>query len=150
MHDVLVVEDQPNVANAIVRAVARHAPAARAASVRDALRMAREPERTWMAAIVDVGLPDGCGIDLARRLRELLGVQVLVVTGRDQRTLANDAQAIGAHFAFKPVGTRDIDTFMQRVIRDQPDRRVIHALDALVEQWELSARETELVRLRLA
>lgn len=147
---VLVVDDEERVASSVVRAASRHAPAFRAASLHEALAMSRMPGKKWIAAIVDVGLPDGSGLDLVRRLREHLpGLPVLVMTGREERHIANEAQAGGAYFAFKPIGIADVDAFMRRVITALPRSKVAAALDALARSADLSIRETEILELTL-
>lgn len=145
----LIVDDDGLAARAIHRVVSRHAPTVvthRMSAALDAVRR-REPT-SWAAAIVDIGLPDGSGIELTRVLRMLVpGLPVLVITGADTRESANDALEAGAQFAYKPMPMRALDAFVEQAIEGRPDSRVEAAVRALARQRALSDRETHLVRL---
>lgn len=82
-HEVLIVEDDEAIASAIARTLLRegYAPqtAGTIAAARDALAASR-----WRAVILDLGLPDGDGLDIARDLRGDVETPVLVVTARDE------------------------------------------------------------------
>lgn len=151
MNPVLVVEDNESVADAIGRAVERHLPMRRARGVRDALRLTREPGVTFQAAIIDVGLADGNGFDLARSLRRMQpDLPLLIITGQITPDVANQAQLAGAHFAYKPLNITDIDAFLLRALSDAPEARLQRAIDALAEATELSPREADIVRMTVA
>ena len=147
---VLLVEDNQRVAESIARALTRHAEVRRVATIREALSELRATGREWLAAVVDIGLPDGSGLDLARRLlSDPYRLPTLVITGAEERHLANDAHASGAQFAFKPVRVADVDAFMCRVLENRPTVRIAAALDALAVSAELSPREKEILRLAI-
>lgn len=80
---VLVVEDDDRVARGLIRALQRHGyRVLRAASVAEALeRIDEEPPDV---ALVDMGLPDGDGGDVLRRLRDLPATATIVVTARGE------------------------------------------------------------------
>jgi len=142
---VLIVEDDVLVASALSRAVARHSVVQTVGTVRDALEILQRP-RHWLAAIVDVGLPDGTGMEVASRLLSPeLHVPTLVLTGRSDHRLANEAQALGAQFLFKPVSLDEIDGFLERVMANDPKTRIGASLDALASAAGLTAREREIV-----
>ena len=63
----LLVEDEPLVAEAIARALCGHVGVVIATTAAEALALDRAAETGWAGAIVDVRLPDGSGLDLARR-----------------------------------------------------------------------------------
>lgn len=148
---VLVVEDDDAVAGALRRAAERHAQTRRARGLSQALAVLREPGTELRAAIIDVGLVDGSGLDLARSLRRKHpSVPLLVITGQDTRALANEAQLAGAHFAYKPITSTDVDAFLFRALAEAPDARLASALSALAAQAGLSEREAELVERTLA
>jgi len=150
MDHVLLVEDSHSVAASLTRALARYAPVRRATCIREGLAELRVPERRWLAAIVDIGLPDGSGLDLARRLvGDPHRMPTLVITGAEERHLANDAHASGAHFVFKPVRLADVEAFMDRVYGAQPTARVAAALEKYAADANLSVREREIVQLAI-
>lgn len=80
---VLIVEDDEAIATAIARALAREdyetAIAGTVADAREALARA-----SWRAVILDLGLPDGDGLQIARQLSGDTTTPVLVVTARDE------------------------------------------------------------------
>lgn len=80
---VLVVEDDDRVARGLVRALLRQGyRVIRAASVAEALEhLADQPPDI---ALVDMGLPDGSGGEVLRRLRDLPATATIVVTARGE------------------------------------------------------------------
>src|ERR1700691_6281483 len=64
----LLLEDEPNVAETLIE---RLSAAGFAVTRADSLASARRAiaENTFQLAVLDVGLPDGSGFDLARQLR---------------------------------------------------------------------------------
>ncbi len=105
---VLVVEDEPQMRR-FLRAclTSRGYRMVEAASVREAEQLAtsHNPE----VVLLDLGLPDGDGIDLARRLREWTRVPVIVVSARgreEDKVLALDAGA--DDYLTKPFGVNEL------------------------------------------
>ncbi|GAA1929454.1 response regulator transcription factor [Nocardioides hwasunensis] len=80
---VLVVEDDDRVARGLIRALLRHGyRVLRAASVAEALELIDEESPD--VALVDMGLPDGDGGDVVRRLRDQPATATIVVTARGE------------------------------------------------------------------
>ncbi len=80
---VLVVEDDDRVARGLLRALLRQGyRVVRAASVAEALE--HLSEQAPDIALVDMGLPDGSGGDVLRRLRDLPATATIVVTARGE------------------------------------------------------------------
>src|SRR5687768_7779730 len=109
----LVVEDDPLVADSVKRVLERHG----SVEVVGTLGAAREtlgritPER---CLIIDVGLPDGSGLDLLDEHRDLLDrVDVLVLTGMVEPELVNRAATMGAHLALKPISGAMLSDFVR-------------------------------------
>jgi two-component system, NarL family, nitrate/nitrite response regulator NarL len=144
----LVVEDDPAVAEAIARVVAMRVRAQTASRGDAAFALVSDVTTGWLGAIVDVGLPDGDGIELTKRLRAVRpNLPVLVLTGRDERRLANDAVRAGAQFAFKPLGADEINAFIATAIAAHPDSRLDQALGEYALAKKLTSRETEILRM---
>ena len=79
----LVVEDDPLIAQAVVEALAADGHDTRAAGT---IAHARSLAREWEPDVVvlDLGLPDGDGVDLCRSLRaQAAQVRIVVLTARD-------------------------------------------------------------------
>lgn len=115
---ILVVEDDAPCAQTLARllgalcAVTLAATAAAAASLMNAER--------WLAVLLDVGLPDGDGLDLLAVAREAgFAGAVLVLTGFEVGHVANRAFDLGAELAIKPVDAGRITGWARRVT--QPD-----------------------------
>ncbi len=79
---VLIVEDDDEIAGALSRTLTRegYEPSC-AASVAGALQ--RIAAEHWDAIILDLGLPDGDGLDIAREVRASSETPILMVTARD-------------------------------------------------------------------
>jgi two-component system response regulator PilR (NtrC family) len=77
---ILIVEDDPHVAQALCRVLSRSGYAVEwAADARTALR---ELDRTPAVALIDLNLPDGNGVDLAHALRARYpDLPMLLITG---------------------------------------------------------------------
>jgi DNA-binding NarL/FixJ family response regulator len=103
-----------------------------------------------LAAIVDVTLPDGSGLDVIDRVRrQRERIPVLVVTGRSDREVANAAFERDALVVVKPVEPRLILQFVERarVSRTARDARIEAAVMAWQRDHSLTKREAELLRL---
>lgn len=103
---------------------------------------------SWIGVIIDVGLPDGCGLELARTLLALVpGLPVLVITGADTRAAANAAVEAGAQFAFKPLTRKTLQAFVGDALASRRRGRLDAVLARLRRARDLGDRETELVEL---
>jgi len=94
---VLIVEDHPMVAERFARVLPQEdglEVVGIAASAAEGLRRARTGRPHVM--VVDQGLPDGSGTDLAQQLRtELPGTAVVIVSALDEEAVVADAVAAG-------------------------------------------------------
>jgi two-component system, OmpR family, KDP operon response regulator KdpE len=114
---VLVVDDEPQIVRAL-KVVLREAgfEAVPAESVSEALDLAavRPPE----AAIVDLVLPDGDGIDLTRRLREWSAMPILVLSAVGEEEQKVRALEAGADdYITKPFGNRELVARLNAALR---------------------------------
>ncbi len=149
MPTILLVEDDAALADRLAEVASRHGRPVPVPTI-EAARRALPGSDDWLGAIVDVGLPDGSGIELVAELRAApLRLPVLVMTGRDERQLANDAQIAGAQFAFKPIGVRELDAFLVRAAADRPSARIREAFEAAACDAKWTARERQIVRFAL-
>jgi two-component system, OmpR family, KDP operon response regulator KdpE len=114
---VLVVDDEPQIVRAL-KVVLREAgfDAAAAETAAEALDAAavRPPE----AAIVDLVLPDGDGIELTRRLREWSEMPILVLSALGEESQKVRALEAGADdYVTKPFGTRELIARLHAALR---------------------------------
>ncbi|HEY1319027.1 MAG TPA: response regulator transcription factor [Streptosporangiaceae bacterium] len=112
--NVLVVEDDPGIATQLVRGLSRNGYAVdHVTTGGDALSRA-DPD----VVLLDLGLPDGDGVDICRRLRRRSGVAIIVVTARGEepeRVLALDAGA--DDYMVKPFGLAELLARIRAVLR---------------------------------
>jgi two-component system KDP operon response regulator KdpE len=114
---VLVVDDEPQILRAL-RIILRDAgfDVLQAASVEEALdQAAMHPPA---AAIIDLVLPDGDGIDVTRSLREWSKMPILVLSAvgeEDEKVRALEAGA--DDYVTKPFGPRELVARLQAALR---------------------------------
>jgi two-component system, NarL family, response regulator DevR len=146
----LVVEDDPLVANGVKLVLEKHGSVEVVSTIQAAREtLAREtPER---CLTVDVGLPDGSGLDLLEEHRELLDrIDVLVLTGRFEREVINRAATLGAHVALKPISPAMLDDFVRSLLpRGEPNDARSRIVEREATRWKLTPREKEIVRLHV-
>jgi two-component system, OmpR family, KDP operon response regulator KdpE len=114
---VLVVDDEPQILRAL-RVILRDAgfDVLQAASVEEALDVAAV--RPPAAAIIDLVLPDGDGIDVTRSLREWSQMPILVLSAvgeEDEKVRALEAGA--DDYVTKPFGSRELVARLQAALR---------------------------------
>ncbi len=114
---VLVVDDEPQIVRAL-KVILRDGgyDAIPAESVEEALDRAavRPPD----AAIIDLVLPDGNGIDLCRRLREWTAMPIIVLSAVGEEDAKVEALAAGADdYVTKPFGPRELLARLEAALR---------------------------------
>jgi two-component system response regulator QseB len=145
----LIAEDDALVGRTLRRELGEHGRAVVVGSLeaaRDAMA-----SQSFSAVVVDVGLPDGCGLDIIVEARERdPDVAALVVSGGvDERRLAT-AHRLGAPYLLKPIDAEELRLFAVRA------RSRMHArtgrVDAVVDRWALryDLTDAEEVVLRFA
>jgi two-component system catabolic regulation response regulator CreB len=117
MHHVLLVEDEPAIADTLVYALETECfRVTHALTAHEALAaVARE---TIDFAILDIGLPDMSGLDLCRKLRETAPIPVLFLTARDgemDRILGLEIG--GDDYVTKPFSPREIVARVRAILR---------------------------------
>jgi DNA-binding NarL/FixJ family response regulator len=102
----------------------------------------------YVAWLLDVGVSDGSGLDVLAwaRLRGDL-TPALVMTGLQERELANSAQILGAEFLYKPYRKAHIDAFLARATSGiEPLPLPVRNADTFAQQNQLTPREGDVVR----
>jgi len=137
---VLVVDDEDQILRGL-RVILRDAgfESVPAGDVQEALDAAavRPPD----AAIVDLVLPDGDGIDLTRRLREWSSMPILVLSAiGDEAEKVRALEAGADDYVVKPFGPRELVARLQRALRraDGSAAEPVVVLDGL--RVDLAAR----------
>lgn len=115
MPKVLVVDDEPAILSTLKLGLEKvgHevSTAERAKAAVDAIR-----DDNFDVAVLDVMLPDGSGLDVLQRIREIdEQLPVIFVTGRDDSDTAIEAMKRGAlDYLVKPLGLAEIREVVQR------------------------------------
>lgn len=145
----LIAEDDELVGRILVRALAEHGRTELVTTVGEA-RTALDTS-SYTAVVVDVGLPDGSGLELISTARgHDPGVSALIVSGGvDERRLA-EAHHLNASYLLKPVDTRQLELFGVRMRVKHRHRREKIAM--VIERWaiEFELTEAEAAVLELA
>jgi two-component system KDP operon response regulator KdpE len=114
---VLVLDDEPQIVRAlkvVLREAGFEAIAAESASQALDLAALRSPD----AAIVDLVLPDGDGVEVTRRLREWSDMPILVLSAVGEEEQKVRALEEGADdYITKPFGTRELIARLLAVLR---------------------------------
>jgi two-component system, OmpR family, KDP operon response regulator KdpE len=118
---VLVVDDERQILRAL-KVILREASyeVAEATTIEEALDVAsvRPPD----AAIVDLMLPDGSGVELCRQLREWSQMPILVLSAVGEEDAKVEALEAGADdYVTKPFGTRELVARLGAVLRRAGD-----------------------------
>ena len=151
--DFLVVEDDELVGAWLQRAFTKFRPVTVAKSVASGSEALMDKGLRWTALIVDIGLPDGSGLDVVRVARAMVpSISVLVLTGNTQPKVVNGSFLLGASFLRKPTTADSLEMFARRALAVEgvKDPRVLRIVDTVTSEWGLSDREAELLGLAMA
>jgi DNA-binding NarL/FixJ family response regulator len=145
---ILIVEDEPSLSSTLVRATETYFTPVTAASKTAAIDMVDHGEQV-VAAIIDIGLPDGSGLEVVKRLRDRApDMPILVLTGSNEPHAINEAQLLRAEYVVKPFFTDNVARFVQRALahRSAVDKDRLQAtVTQLSTQYRLSQREAQIL-----
>jgi len=138
---VLVCDDEPQILRAL-KVILREAgyEVVEAATMEEALDRAavRPPD----AAIVDLMLPDGSGIELCRKLREWSRMPILVLSAVGEEDTKVAALEAGADdYVTKPFGTRELVARLGAALRRAGDAPGDPAIELDGLRVDLAARD---------
>lgn len=121
---VMIVEDEPQMRRFLRVSLESHGyRLIEAGSVEEAVRLGVDHNPDLV--LLDLGLPDGDGIDLTKRLREWSTVPIIVISARgreDDKVLALDAGA--DDYVTKPFGVNELFARMRVALRHAQRVRV--------------------------
>lgn len=149
---ILLLEDDPAIAQTVVYALSREGlPVEHHASLREArAAWARGAPR---AAVLDIGLPDGSGLDWLRELRQAgQRTPVLLLSARGEELDRVLGLELGADdYLCKPFGVRELVARVRALLRRAPVGGVGLCVDASEARWQserlpLTRRELALLQ----
>lgn len=141
---VLIVEDDEEIADAIARTLRRegYEPAIAGTVAQANARLDGGP---WDAVLLDLGLPDGDGLAIARRLRDTAATPVLVVTARDEvpsRVAGLDAGA--DDYLVKPFDRSELLARLRALLRRSaqvaPEAPLLTVEDLVIDRQKRAVR----------
>ncbi len=143
----LVVDDEPLVVLAISRVLGRYGSITKASRKGEALELLRaHPCLSGM--VIDLRLPDGCGLDVLRHARERgsLARAVLLSAALDPQAI-NDAFALDARCLCKPWPTQALRQFAREAVisENEVPGRITKVVSELAAQHALSPTQTDIV-----
>jgi DNA-binding response OmpR family regulator len=114
----MLVEDDDRVASALIDGLRRQSiDVLRAATGQQALAAIGDGS-TFDCILLDLGLPDGDGLHLCRRIRELADVPIIVVTARtDMRSRVHGLHLGADDYVTKPYDLRELLARIHAVVR---------------------------------
>jgi DNA-binding response OmpR family regulator len=117
MPHILVVEDEPHVRSALLRALAdREYATSWSATGMAGLEQAVRDRPDLV--IVDLGLPDVDGLEVLRMLRAVSSVPVIIATAReDENEIVRALDAGADDYLVKPFGAGQLDARIRAVLR---------------------------------
>lgn len=124
---ILVVEDDPQIQDFVMYALAEEGyGVVQARGVEEAMRKLRAKNPDIM--VLDLGLPDGDGINLIRRIRKNYNLPIIVVSARDKDEDKVEALDRGAEdYLTKPFSSAEllarIRVLHRRLLREDRSRR---------------------------
>lgn len=114
---ILIVEDEPAIADTLVYALASEGYAPEHVSLAQ-VALTRLKTEDFALAILDVGLPDGNGFELCRELRRFADLPVLFLTARGEEIDRIVGLEIGADdYVTKPFSPREVATRVRVILR---------------------------------
>jgi DNA-binding response OmpR family regulator len=135
---VLLVEDDDGVAGALVEVLSAHGHVPR--HVRrgeDALVAHKQAE----LVLLDLGLPDGDGLDVLRKLRKVASIPVVVLTARgDERSVVRGLRLGADDYLVKPVRMAELLARMEAVARRSLSRKGPVAESIVVDGVDVDIR----------
>ncbi|HEV7826698.1 MAG TPA: response regulator transcription factor [Mycobacteriales bacterium] len=148
MAELLLVEDDPTIGEALCRRLEAEGHAVRwSATAADGLAAARSG--AYALALVDLGLPDLDGVELTRRLRELLPACVIVIlTARSEEVDVVVGLEAGADdYLTKPFRLAELLARVRAHLRRVPAETATAAVGAL--HVDVGARRCRLGRVEV-
>ncbi len=116
-HKILVVDDDHSMRHLLIEYLAGHGIQADAASTAAEANAAMD-NKNYDLVLLDLGLPDGDGVDLARRWREQKPVSIICITGRNEEADLVMGLELGADdYITKPFSLREVLARMRAVLR---------------------------------
>ena len=134
MSKILLVEDDPQISKSLkINLSLNGFHVSLASSVHEALNQLSE--NSFHLILMDIGLPDGNGLDLCKTVRETdQDTPILFLSARtDEATVVRGITLGADDYIRKPFGTEELKTRMNKILRRLPSSRFISFGDLKIE-----------------
>ena len=144
----LLVEDEPLVAYSLLRMLKLrlkgHGKFVVAGTVREALAILKD-DHDWTAFIIDIGLPDGCGLDVLAYARlNCPTTPALILSGRLDEELVNRTYELRGLYTCKPASAARLAQFLDDAASSS--MRLERALAAWTARYGLLPSHVDVLR----
>lgn len=127
MSRILVVEDEPTIADAVEYALSTEGMTVVRAGT---LHAARQHLAAAELVVLDVGLPDGSGFDFCRELRQSSTVPVIFLTSRASEVDRVVGLELGADdYVVKPFSPRELSARVRAILRRVSARQTMPVVE---------------------
>lgn len=146
MSKVLLVEDDPVLGRSLsIKLDLESYPNTWVQSLKEAQQVISSGE--YNLILLDVGLPDGNGIEFLRKNREQIKAPVIILTARgDEDTAVEGLNGGAADFVRKPFGSRELIARIKRALSEpvnSDEQLKVGDLRILLEQRRVLYKDTE-------
>lgn len=142
---VLVVEDEPDLRATMVSFLNLSGFVADGVGRRSEFEAWRQTHDCDLV-LLDLGLPDGDGLSIARALKAETNCGIVIVTARAELDDRLEGYEVGAdHYLLKPVDMREVVVVLRAVLGRMQPEEPVWSLDAT--GWKLTAPNGKSVRL---
>ena len=117
MQKILLVEDEPSIADTLLFALKKESFESLHVSTISEAKNSLSKEK-FNAIILDVGLPDGSGFDFCKEIRKESNIPILFLTARDDEIDRIVGLEIGADdYVTKPFSPREVTARIKAILR---------------------------------
>jgi DNA-binding NarL/FixJ family response regulator len=139
----LLVEDEAIVVESLTRCLQAYGDTTVARTAADAMTALAAPTR-WSAFFLDIGLPDGCGLEVLAAARNLhLPTPAVVLTGSHEPANINRAYDLGAQYLMKPIPASRLAAFLDHAL--DAHHRTARVVAAWAHRCDLSAADRDIL-----
>ncbi|MGH7284084.1 MAG: response regulator [Polyangiaceae bacterium] len=140
----LVVEDEVGIGRHLARLIRKHQGLPVMTRTAAEAANALETHDRWAGFLIDIGLPDGSGLDVLARARvQNPGTPALILTGSVNRDHINSAFDLNAHYVVKPPEGDRLEHFFKE--SDTFDERLARVALAWQSRYTLSDAELDVL-----
>lgn len=146
---VLIVEDDPAICQIVIKLLSGEGANVVQASSLGEWKIAWRDEK-YDLVLLDLSLPDGDGLSILRQIREISGVPVIILTGKDEEISEVVGLELGADdYVMKPFRQHSLLARIKNALRRAGDIDIADEDDQMsrfeVRGWRFDAEQRDLI-----